>query len=548
MKNMDMNSFVKANLLDGGANNAYTENGAVSYFTAGSALLDQFAHAGTARGRDINTVWTEQAELWGENPLNALRFPFYLRMITRQTNVLDGDKTEKVQKGQGAKDEAFKRFLWIARFHSEEFYRNLWLIPVVGSWKDLWVLLSMDDSLNKEKFFDVIAMGINDPNHKDLVKKYLPRIRSNNVCTTDWAKKTNQLAKSFAKYVGWSAKDYRDFKSTGKAHEFQRIICAGNYANIDWKTIPGKALLNLVSGKFLDNHGLHDNYIKWLMAQPVAKFNGYPFELAMRLPKYYYDKVSDVTKITIDKQFKNLIETASKDGEAIKGNVLCALDTSGSMTAPIEGGPRGLTSYDVCVSLGIYFSELNKGAFHNVVAMFDDTSTLLKLKGDSFTDKWYQIMNQTTAWGSTNFQSVVNLLVDTRKKHPEMPLEDFPQTLLVVSDMQFNPTNGWHVNRTNNDVMLAKLREVFPDEWVNNFKAVWWYCAGREGASQDVPATMEHGGQYLVSGFDGSVISLILGGEPKFDEQGNVVQPTMEEIVQAALTQEVLQLVQCPVI
>ena len=92
---------------------------------------------------------------------------------------------------------------------------------------------------------------------------------------------------------------------------------------------------------------------------------------------------------------------------------------------------------------------------------------------------------------------------------------------------------------------MAKLRRYFPSEWVDEFKVVWWYCAGRSGASKDVPATMEHGGQYLVSGFDGSVISLILSGEVKVDPNtGKKVQPTMEEVVQDALTQEVLLLVQ----
>jgi len=543
----NMNSFVKANLLDGGVNNARTENGAVSYGTAGTALLDQFAHAGTARGRDIQTVWTEQATLWGENPTMALRFPFYLRMITRQTNIINGSKTEKVQRGQGAKDEAFKRFLWIARYHADEFYRNLWLVPVVGSWKDLWVLLSMDDTLNKEKFFDVIALGINDLNSKDLVKKYLPRIRTNKACTTDWSKKTNALAKDFIMYVGWTPKEYRLFKSTGKAHEFQRLICARDYSKINWNTIPGKALLSLATGKFLGNHNLTENYLNWLKNQPVAKFNGYPFELSMKLPKYSgYSKISEITKYTIDKQFAGLIETASKDGGAIKGNVLCALDTSGSMACSINGGPVGLTSFDVCVSLGIYFSELNKGAFHNVVAMFDNISKLKTLKGDSFTDKWYQIVNDNVAWGSTNYQSLIELICDTRQRHPEMPLEDFPQTLLVVSDMQFNPTISYYGKSISNyEKMMEMLRKYFPSEWVDDFKVVWWYCAGRDGASKDVPATMEHGGQYLVSGFDGSIISLILNGEVKIDPNtGKKVQPSMEDVVNEALTQEVLLFVQ----
>lgn len=545
-----MNAFIKQNEM--GAATSYTENGAVSYATAGTSLLDQFAHAGTARGRDLATVWQEQGELWAENAELALRFPFYLRMITRQTNLGDGKKTEKVQRGQGARDEAFKRLLWIAKYHPTEFYRNLWLLPVVGSWKDLWVLLSMDDTLDKAKFFSIIAEGIKDEDSRDLVKKYLPRIRSDKKCNSDWAKKTNALAKEFAHVVGWSYQDYRTFKSTGRAHEFQRMICAGLYKDIKWNTIPGKALLNLVSGKFLKAHKLEDSYMEWLNKQPVAKFNGYPYELGMKLGcKYRYD-LPAVQKVTVDKQFDGLIETAKKDDGGIKGNVLCAIDTSSSMTARINGGPNGLTSFDVCVSLGIYFSELNTGAFHNHIAMFDDRSWMLKLDG-SFSDKWFKIMHETTAWGSTNFQSLIDLIVYTRKKHPEIPLEDFPKTLLVVSDMQFNPTGSWGFvgrnrvvsEKTNYEEMMVKLREVFPNEWVDEFKCIWWYCAGRDDASQDVPATMDQGGQYLFSGFDGAVVSLLLGGEAKVDEKtGKVVRPTMDEMVNMALSQEVLALVQ----
>lgn len=555
---MEKNLFLKETLMGAGANGAQTENGAISYASTGSELIDQFSKAGTARGRDINDVWLEQAKIWGENPLDALRFPFYLRMITRQSNLLeDGAKTEKVQKGQGARDEAFKRFLWIARNHPDEFYRNLWLIPVVGSWKDLWVLLSMDDTLDKEKFFSVFAAGINSASHKDLVKKYMPRIRSNKLCTTDWAKKTNALAKEFAKFAGWSMKEYREFKSTGKAHIFQRLICSRMYDSINWNTIPGKALLNLVSGDFLKRHNLTDTYVKWLKEQPTAKFNGYVYELAQKLPKSNgwsnsidLSRIPVAQKITIDKQFDGLIATAEKDGPAITGNVLVALDTSGSMQAQISGASGGLTSFDVCMSLGIYFSALNKGEFHNTVAMFDNVSRLKKIKSETFTEKWAELCNEETAWGGTNFQSLIDLIVRTRNQNPNIPLEDFPQTLLVVSDMQFNPTNSYSYRgsvereRTNYEEMKRKLATAFPAEWVENFKCIWWYCASRDGASHDVPATMDMGGQYLFSGFDGAVISLLLGGEQVNPETGEKVQLTMEEAVQKALTQEVLMLVQ----
>jgi len=537
------NDFIKQNTR--GAGTSYTENGALSYATIGSALLDQFAKAGTARGRDIDTVWREQGTLWAENPEMALKFPFYLRMITRQTNIIGGEKTETVQRGQGARDEAFKRFLWIARFHPDEFYRNLWLIPVVGTWKDLWTLLTMDENLDHKKFFEVIAEGINDENHRDLVKKYMPRIRSAAKCKTQWAQKTNTLAKEFAKMAGWTYKDYREFKATGKAHEFQTIICKGLYKNINWKNIPGKALLNLISGDFLMRHNLVKDYTEWLSTQPSVKFNGYAYELGMKLGSGY-GGVSAVKKYTIDKQFDFLVNTGKKDGGAIKGNVLCALDTSGSMSTPINCA-GGVTSYDVCVSLGIYFSELNTGAFHNVVAMFDDVSRMMTLNG-SFSDKWLQIRGATTAWGSTNFQSLIDLICLTRKKHPEIPLEDFPKTLLVVSDMQFNPvarrSNERYelAEKTNYEEAIGKLNLVFPKEFVDEFKIVWWYCAGRN--ANDFPSTMDDAGTYVFSGFDGAVISLLLGGEAKVNpETGEKVKPSMEDAVRDALSQPVLALV-----
>lgn len=528
-----------------GKGSARTENGGMSYASIGTSLMDQFAKAGTARGRDLNEVFADQSALWAENPDYALKFPFYLRMITRKDKLFGGDTTETVQKGMGARDEAFKRLLWIANYHPTVFYKNLWLLPIVGSWKDLWVMLSMDSTLNKSAFFELMAEGINDVNHKDLVKKYMPQIRANSKCKTSWAKTTNQLAKDFASFAGWSAKDYREFKSTGKAHEFQRYICSGLYNMLNFNAIPGKALLNLVSGDFLEKHSLGDKYVEWLQKQPVAKFNGYPYELAMKMLPYrssYWNPRNKTMplsmKITLDKQFDNLIATAKDGNGAIKGNVWCALDTSGSMTIPIASNSN-VTSFDVCVGLGIYFSTLNEGTFHKNVIMFDDTSSVLQLKGD-FTDMYHQITSKKDAMGGTNFASVVNEICRIRKANPNIPLEDYPTTLLVVSDMQFNPTSYFNKGVTGYEYCKNKLMECFPQEWVNDFKFVWWHVNAR---TKDFPSNMDCGGCYNVGGFDGSIVSLLLSGNEVNPETGKVVTPTMEELIDKALNQEVLKFV-----
>ena len=538
---MNENAFIKRNLLDAGANNAYTENGAISYSTMGKVLLDQFGKAGSYMGRDLKDVWNDQSRLWAENPTAGLKFPFYLRLISRNTNILGKSRTEKVQKGGGLRDEAFKRFLWIATYHPDEFYRNLWLIPTVGSWKDLWVMLCYDPKITKnlklEYFWGVIASGLTDDSHRDLVKKYMPRIRSEKQCHTDWAKRSNEMAKKFAKYAGWTYNEYRHLKSSGTAHDFQKLICSGLYDKINWDNIPGKALLKIVNGNFLENHKLVDKYVDWIKNRPVAKFNGYPFELGMALRTVSGKKeiVSLPTKLTVDAQFNNLIETAKKNNGGISGNVLCAIDTSSSMSHVVK--QPNTTAFDVCVSLGIYFSELNTGAFHNTIAMFDNISELKTLRG-TFSDKWHDIKGSRTAWGSTNFQSLIDLIVDTRRSHPDIPIEDFPKTLLVVSDMQFNPV-GNNVE-SNYEATIRKMSEVFPKEFLEDFKMIWWYVGGAR--TTDFPSTMEHGGTYMFSGFDGATISFILGGDTPNTKNGGM--PTMEEVIEAAFSQEVLTLVQ----
>lgn len=526
-----MNQFLHANRMDPQLSGVRTENGAISYGTFGSELMNQFGKAGGYRHRPMSTVWTEQAALWSENQHMALLFPFYLRLITRQPQLAD---TDKVQRGPGNRDESFKRFLWLEKYHPYEFYKNLWLIPLFGSWKDLWELMVMaeecNDKMDYEKFFSVISDGLSCDSTSELVKKYLPQIRSSKKCNTTRAKRLNTLAKSFIKFLGLTPKEYRRIKTSGKAHKFQTIICEKKYDMLDWNKIPGKALLNLVNGQFLDRHNLVDSYIDWVEKQGSIKFNGYVYELARKL-NYHSPRA---TVMTVNKQFDKLIETGKKDGGAIQGNVLCALDTSGSMSSTID--KSGLTCYDVCVGLGIYFSELNEGAFHNVVAMFDDVSRLMTLKGE-FSDKLSQIRNARVAWGSTNFQSLIDLIINTRVTHPKIPIQDYPKTLLVVSDMQFNPVG---TKESNYQAAIRKLRQHFPESFVKDFKIIWWYCCNRYTA--DFPSNCDCGGTYMISGFDGATVSFILGGEQ--NEKENRAPKTMEEVIKEAFSQDIFKLIE----
>lgn len=538
---MGNNLFLKAM----GSHDTLTENGAVSNSSTGKAIIDQFGSAGNFRNREYAEVCRDQEALWRENPLLALRFPFYLRMITRKVKINNGFITEKVQNGQGARDESFKRLLWIAENHKEEFYNNIWVLPIIGSWKDLWQIMYYDielniSTLNRNIIFTLMQQGMACEEHVDLILKYMPRIKSVSKLKTSWTETTNDLAKEFAKFLGLSYKEYNKLKAKGKAHEFQKNICARMYDKINWNVIPGRALNKLINGKFLENHNLVDCYTEWIKTQPIAKFSGYVYELGREVNKHreYNGKLNmpEYKKYTINKQFQSLIEKAQADG-TIKENVWSILDTSGSMGVQLN---CGVSAMDVCMSLGMFFSTLNKGAFHKNVMMFDNKSTVKQLSGE-FTDMMTQVpMN---AMGGTNFQSVVDEICRVRNERPEIPLEEYPTTLLVVSDMQFNDIGRyWDMEnsrfvtkKTNFEELKDKLYTCFPREFVDSMKFIWWNVRGN---TTDFPARMDDGGCYMFSGFDGSIVSMLLNEEQK--PKDGKVQKTMEEMVNEALSQEIL--------
>jgi hypothetical protein len=71
-------------------------------------------------------------------------------------------------------------------------------------------------------------------------------------------------------------------------------------------------------------------------------------------------------------------------------------------------------------------------------------------------------------------------------------------------------------------------------------KFIWWDCVSRYG-NTDYEGTIDDGGCYFFSGFDGSIINILMNEDAVMDEKtGEVRRPTAEELVMKALSQEIL--------
>lgn len=540
-----MNEFIKQS----SSYDALTQNGAVSHSTSGNAVLDYFYKVGTARNRQEEIVFADFSRVYGENPLDALKVMFYNRMITRKPKGFF--ESEESQKGQGNRDEFVKCLKWLEISYPEVLNANLWLVPVVGCWKDLWhdsAASKYHHYVNPNKVYALIERGLADPFNRQLLGKFLPKYRSKSNCKNERHQRINKWVNGLCNHLGWTHQQYRKFKSNPEltAHAYQRTMSANLWDDLNFNLIPGKALFNMVSRKGKDNLGVLERhkqverYMKWAESRGTIQFTGYVYELFAKAK----DAKNLIQKMTFDRQFEHLLSLArNADGSSgIKGNVWCALDTSGSMSMPVGN----TTAYDICVSLGIFFSSLNEGAFKDHVIMFDNESRKLKLAG-TFTDKCQQIRSSSVAWGSTNFQSVIDEIVRIRNDNPEIPVSDYPQTLLVVSDMQFNPTDNWHysngsddkISKTNYEVAMSKLQKVR----LPPIQIIWWNVNAQYG--QDVPSKKDDVGVSLLSGFDGSIIQLILGGDAKNKPDKKPSELTPEETMRLALDQVVLNQLSC---
>ena len=480
----------------------YTGNGALSNATTGSHCLDYWSKSGTYTNRPQEAVDTDMAKIFGEDVNSAVKIVFGTRLITRKTEDLD------TQTGYGRKDEFYKSVVWMHRNVPDLLYRNIHLIPVFGCWRD-FLTEPLIDVLDTQKVYELFRDNLNN----QLLLKYLPLMRSEK--RTDRSNKRIRWAAGFCKILKISPKEYRKLKSGGAAHVWQRQMSANEWDKINFNGIPGRAMSKHVSLKGKDKknvferHNQVERLTDWLVSQKSVKFNGYPYELTRNALK----STSLVETLVCEKQFETLLEPFKNHS---LGNVLCAVDTSGSMSWTTV---NGATALDVCLSLGLIFSSLNVGCFQNVVCSFGSVSRLIELNGN-FTERLRQL-SRLGAMGNTNFQSVIDVLVDYRTKHPDMPLDQYPETILVVSDMAMDIPND--ASKTNYQSAMMRLKEVD----LGSVKIIWWNVNGK---TNDFPATMDDPGTYLIGGFDPMNLMSLLGvKENQADSKSKGIEESIQD-------------------
>jgi len=156
----------------------------------------------------------------------------------------------------------------------------------------------------------------------------------------------------------------------------------------------------------------------------------------------------------------------------------------------------------VALSLGLYFAEHSAGAFRNCFIEFSERPQLIELKGETFADRLRYAASFNTA-ANTNLEAVFELILRTAVKN-QVPQEELPETLYIISDMEFDccVANASLTNFVNAKQRFASFGYALP-------KIVFWNVASR---NRQQPVTKNEQGVALVSGCSPRIFKMLSGG------------------------------------
>jgi len=303
------------------------------------------------------------------------------------------------------------------------------------------------------------------------------------------------LAVELREYLGWTPKFYRK-RLVELTNVVEQNMCAKEWDEINFSHVPSVAAARYKKA-FNRNTTKYAEYVQTLVKgeNPEVKVNAsvaFPYDVLKGRINCYGVKFDKTEKDLIQKQWEALPNYV---GDA---NILPLVDVSGSMSCP-AGKNTKLSCLEVAVSLGLYLADKNTGKFKDTFLTFSGSPELLHLKGD-INQKIDQMVKSKWAM-DTNLHAAFKKILDTAVKG-QVPQEEMPKMLLILSDMQFNACV------TFDDSAMQMIERSYAVAGYEMPKVVFWNL----NASDNVPVKFDKGGTALVSGFSPAIVKPLLNG------------------------------------
>ncbi len=453
-----------------------TENGMSTNSSSLNSCVDLFFQIGAMRGQDKARLINVFTKAFGENPLTAMKLLFWARDV----------------RGGAGERQIFKDIItYLAVNKTEVLRKNIGLISEFGRWDDLLVLIGTKLEADA---LAVIAKGLADKN--GLCAKWMPRP---NVSSREAKTQANVIRK----YLELSPKDYRKLL-VENSNTVEQLMCAKAWGKIEYSKLPSKAMSDLMKAFSKNDCERFGTYLA-SVEKGEAKINAgavYPYDIIKSLKQ---NNIQGANAQWL--ALPNYMEGANE-------RVLPLVDVSSSMTCSAGNNPA-VQCLDVAISLGLYISERNVGAFKDAFITFDAVPRLEIVKG-SLNERYAQ-MRDSKWGGNTDLEAAFRLIL-AKAISSKVSQEEMPTMMLILSDMEFDAAvgaqrGGWGSSAVKgwNPTAQEMVEKMFSDAGYTMPKIVYWNLHSR--SDNNKPVAFDKAGTALVSGFSPSLLTSLLSGK-----------------------------------
>ena len=449
-----MSTFVNAVKNTKSKKDALTANGAVTRSTSGQTHVDLFAIVGAGRNNE-NGVINLFSQSYADNKEIALRIALWAR---------------DVREGAGER-QTFRNILkYLERTDPSVLGALIEYVPEFGRWDDLLVL------------------NINSPTFREVASLLKASIENGNGLAAKWTPRKGEIANKLRSLWGMAPKEYRKFL-VNATNVVETKMCANDWEEIQFDKLPSVASLRYQKA-FGRNCGTRYEEYKAKLVKGEANINS-----AVLFPHNIVHNIltKNGDRLVMNEQWKALTDYLGENS----GKVLVMSDVSGSMEIKVGGNT---TALDVSIALGLYTSERLKGEFKDVVLTFSETPKFHVVKGVTIADR---VSNLGSAnWDmNTNLQKAFELVLATGLKN-NVPQSDMPETIIVISDMEFD--------RCGTKTNFGAIKEQYKEAGYKMPKLVFWNVNGRQGNN---PVKFDKEDTCMVSGYSPSILKAVLSGK-----------------------------------
>ena len=452
--------------IEDAANKTYTENGAVTLETTGDCCLDLFATVGALRHVSEEEICLRFQRAWAEDRDLAMKILFFAR---------------DVRGGLGER-RAFRVIArWLADYAHTSVAKNISNIPEYGRYDDLLSLLATSCEADALRFIavqwekDMKALESGEP--VSLLGKWLPSVNATKADTIAKGKKV-------AKYLKLRPVEYRKALTAlrKRIHILENNLRIKEY-NFDYAKLPSKAMYKYRAAFLRNDEARYHEFLNKVEKGEAQMHTDSltPYDIVASVLDNSSRWKPDVKAANAQERKALDVTWKALPDYTCGENALVVVDGSGSMYG--YGNPMPAA---VALSLGIYFAERNRGQFQNHFITFSEHPRLVKIKGNDIVDK-VMYCESYNECANTNIEAVFRLILTAAKIH-QVPQEEMPSRIYIVSDMEFDycAENASLTNFQNMEQMYRKAGYKLPEVvfWRKTSRAWPWSAAAPRVSSR----------------------------------------------------------------